>query len=238
MQYLGGKSKIGPQIVELLNSVRKPGQTYIEPFMGGLWVTYLTGPWGCPRFASDSNPYIVTLYKKLQEGWEPPTEISEEQYQHYKKNQDVYDPLTAFIGIGCSFAGKWFGGYARDSKFNPKPNKYAGQAARSLKKKIDRCKDVVFSCMDYKEALSMAPPESLIYLDPPYANTTKYKQGAFNHDEFWNTVREYSGLHDIYISEYTAPDDFKETLVLPTKTSLRTADGADPRIEKVFKWID
>ena len=38
----------------------------------------------------------------------------------------------SFVGFGCSFAGKWFGGYARS---NDKRN-YAKMAKNSLNKKI------------------------------------------------------------------------------------------------------
>lgn len=38
MQYLGGKSKTRKQISAFLESVRKPDQTYFEPFVGGAWV--------------------------------------------------------------------------------------------------------------------------------------------------------------------------------------------------------
>ena len=51
--------------------------------------------------------------------------------------------------------------------------------------------------------------DSVIYCDPPYQGTTKYKDD-FDHDEFWNWCRKMNGKgNKIYVSEYHAPDDFK-----------------------------
>ena len=68
------------------------------------------------RCASDVNRPLITMYKALQDGWIPPSTVTEEMYAEYKGIQDAEDPLTAFIGIGCSFSGKWFGGYARSGE--------------------------------------------------------------------------------------------------------------------------
>ena len=43
----------------------------------------------------------------------PPSTVTEEMYAEYKGIQDAEDPLTAFIGIGCSFSGEVVWGYAQ-----------------------------------------------------------------------------------------------------------------------------
>ena len=48
-------------------------------------------------------------------------------------------------------------------------------------------------------------PDSLIYCDIPYKNTSGYI-GEFNHEEFYNWCREQKEL--LIISEYAMPDDF------------------------------
>ena len=109
MRYLGGKSRIRKQVSSYLESIRKPDQIYFEPFVGGAWVLQeMTGK----RIASDGNFALIEMYKALQKGWIPPESITKEQYAEYKAKQDPSDPMTAFVGIGCSFAGKWFGGFA------------------------------------------------------------------------------------------------------------------------------
>jgi DNA adenine methylase len=105
MQYLGGKSKIRKEVSSFLESIRKPNQVYLEPFVGGGWVLQeMTGE----RIASDGNIALIAMYKALQDGWIPPNEVSEELYRTYlvkSKTPDNSDPLTAFIGFGCSFGG-------------------------------------------------------------------------------------------------------------------------------------
>jgi len=56
------------------------------------------------------------------------------------------------------------------------------------------------------------PDGAVIYCDPPYKGTAEYHEGAFNHNQFWEWVREKSKTNKVYISEYQAPDDFKKIL--------------------------
>jgi len=229
MQYLGGKARTGKQLVEYLSSVRKPGQAWIEPFCGGLWVTHLVDGM---RIASDANEALITLYKAMQVGWLPPESVSEEEYATYKARRDAKDPMTAFVGFGCSFSGKWFGGYARSGERN-----YATNARNSLMRKMQTCAGIRFLHLDYKTALAEAPKGSLVYMDPPYAHTTGYGEtGAFDSGIFWSVVRAVSAEHDVYVSEYTAPPDFECVLTVHTKTDLRMKDGSkEPRQEKLFR---
>lgn len=78
---------------------------------------------------------------------------------------------------------------------------------------------------------------ALIYCDPPYASTTGYKgTGKFNHEQFWQWVREMSKENHVYVSEYVAPDDFKVVWQTQTTTDMRTKNGSSPRVEKLFKY--
>ena len=49
----------------------------------------------------------------------------------------------------------------------------------------------------------------LLFLDPPYFQTTSYKTGAFDHPKFWDWCRKMSEKNSVFISEYQAPDDFE-----------------------------
>lgn len=95
--------------------------------------------------------------------------------------------------------------------------------------------DVDFEFADYK---GLEFENCLIYCDPPYNNTTQaYGTGTFNTEEFWSVMRKWSKNNDVYISEYSAPDDFECVLEMPTKTSIRNKDNKmDKRIEKLFKY--
>lgn len=222
MQYLGGKSKTRKQISMFLESVRN-GKGYFEPFVGGAWILQeMSGK----RTASDSNIALITMYRYLQKGWLPPDDISEEMYKEYKNKQDMDDPLTAFIGIGCSFGGKWFGGYARQKGYN-----FAAGGSRALQKQLPYIKDVVFECGDYRQ---FTPQNCLIYCDPPYANVTGYKE-KFDSISFWETMRKWAENNIVVISEYNAPEDFRCVLEIPTKTIIRDAENRPLlSVEKLF----
>ncbi|MCB0191245.1 MAG: DNA adenine methylase [Anaerolineae bacterium] len=227
MRYLGGKSRTARQIAGCINTIRQPGQPYWEPFVGAGWV--LARVRGEPIFASDANQALIFMWQRLQRGWEPPAVVTEEQYAIARSGG--YDAaLTAFVGFGCSFGGKWFGGYARGNT-SPKMVK------RSLLDKSKWFENVHFFAADF---LTCYPPTSscLIYCDPPYDDTTGY--GAvpkFSTIKFWDRVRlmETCG-HTVIVSEYQAPDDFTCILEMPTKTEMRTVDnGREARTERLFR---
>ena len=55
------------------------------------------------------------------------------------------------------------------------------------------------------------PAGAIIYCDPPYKGTAGYvaNNDDFDHDEFYRWCREKSKTNPVFISEYTAPDDFE-----------------------------
>lgn len=226
MQYMGGKFRIRKQISSYLRSVRRH-KVYYEPFVGAAWV--LSEMDGL-RAAADGNKALIRMYQELQMGWVPPGEVSEEMYQEVKRRMDMDDPLTAFVGFGCSFGGKWFGGYAARGSRN-----YALNAKNSLLEMLPRIRDAKFSYRMYDE---WEPKPSLIYCDPPYRETTAYGAlPSFDHDKFWQVMREWSRIADVYISEYQAPEDFECVLEIFTRTDMRGKEGAMlSRIERLFRW--
>lgn len=227
MQYLGGKSKIRKELSKFLESVRIPGQAYFEPFVGGGWVLQeMSGK----RKASDGNKALISMYQALQDGWEPPDFVSEQTYKEYQSNRNTDDPMTAFCGFGVSFAGKWFGGYARSEG----KTCYAATSKRSLLKQLPLIKDVEFVQGLYNEH---APEGMLVYCDPPYANTTQY--GAFtgfDHKAFWEKMREWTLSNTVVVSEYEAPEDFVCVREFVSQMGLSVGDKETrpKRIERVF----
>jgi DNA adenine methylase len=225
MQYLGGKSKIRKQISAFLESVRKPNQTYFEPFVGGAWVLQeMSGN----RIASDGNKALVAMYKALQNGWIPPTFVSEEEYQLIKKVNDPTDPMTIFCGIGCSFAGKLWGGYARSEG----KTCYAKISHNSLMKQLPKIKDVQFVDGLFQDH---APKDMLVYCDPPYQGTTQYGAfSGFDYELFWNKMREWSKYNTVVVSEYNAPADFKCVAEFYSQMGMTTGNERPKRTEKLF----
>lgn len=229
MQYFGGKCRIAKQIAGLINEQR-PSQ-YYEPFCGGLWVSQYVQA-GTLHLSDVSQP-LITLYQALWDGWVPPSVVSEGDYKHYQDKQDYADPMTGFVGYGCSFAGKYFGGYARCSTRN-----YALNAKNSLARKFKalRNKNVVFSTGDYSKVLPNSH-RAIIYCDPPYQGTTSYAICPdFHWLGFWAWVKERSRMATVYTSSYEAPHGFQTVLRIPTKTDIRTKSGRQTRCEQVFTW--
>ena len=73
--------------------------------------------------------------------------------------------------------------------------------------------------------------------DPPYQNTTGYKTGYFDHEKFFDWCREQAKNNLVFVSEYTAPDDFIEVWSGEVKTnfaSTRTT-ATHKAVEKLFQ---
>ncbi len=226
MQYLGGKSKTANQIAAYLNNIRKPLQPYWEPFTGAGWI--LERIHTRPIFASDAHLQLIAMWQALQDGWKPPEIVTEADYQEAKAGK-IDDALTAFIGFGCSFGGKWFAGYARGNT-SPKAS------AKSILKKINRMDCPTFYQADFMTCYTPAFG-CLIYCDPPYNGTSEYKGiDKFDTAKFWERVRwlEENG-HTVVVSEYEAPDDFGCVLEMPTYTEIRAKKGRDSRVERLFR---
>lgn len=217
MQYMGGKTRIAKQIAAEIDKVRKPGQLVWDAFCGGLSVSVTLSKNG-PVLASDACLPLISLYKAVQDGWDPPTEVSKETYDKAINLFDT-DPMKAFCGFGCSFGGKWFGGYATDKNGtrnrDGKPSNYALSARKSLiKTKVT----AIFKCIDFLETIP-EPTNSIIYCDPPYADTTGYDgSDTFDYCKFVRKVEQWSEFTDIFVSEY----DFRLGEVVFEKEQITT----------------
>lgn len=78
------------------------------------------------------------------------------------------------------------------------------------------------------------PDKSLIYCDPPYEGTTKYKD-SFDHTKFWDWCRNMKSKgHIIFVSEYKAPDDFTCVWEKEIVSSLTKNTGEKRATEKLF----
>jgi DNA adenine methylase len=198
MQYLGGKARLAKRICAILESHRSPGQRFVDVFTGGANIVAGMGDHG-PRVANDGCEPLITLYKAWLAGWRPPTDVSEDLYREIKARRDPTDPLTAFVGFGCSFGGKWFGGYARGSE----NRNYARGSAKVLARKIQRCSDVLFTCHDFA-AVDILPGD-LIYCDSPYFGTTDYSFfDGFDGPAYVSKLTEWAQIADVFVSEYAA----------------------------------
>lgn len=201
-------------------------RTWVEPFVGGAnMIDKVDGK----RIGADSNPYLIELLKVVRDNvYILPNHITEYQYKDIKNKMEL-NWLTGFVGFNSTFGARWFEGYAR----NKTKRNYTLEGKKNLIKQSPNLQGVEFIHSSYKD-LDM-PANSLIYCDPPYANTKKYKD-SFNHEEFWQWCRDKTNEgHLVFISEYNAPNDFKCIKEVQTSTQLGLA-GNQKKIEKLFVY--
>ena len=197
MRYLGGKTRIAKQLAAEIDKVRRPGQWVWDAFCGGLSMTKALSVHG-PVYSTDACVPLIALYRAVQAGWDPPSEVDEAAYRAARDLPDT-DPMKAFCGFGCSFGGKWFGGYARGENRN-----WASECKRGLLRDA-RCAGLEFACADWLTSQPRAL-DGVLYLDPPYAGTTGYAGAPpFDHAAFYRRVAEWSAYGPVFVSEYEMP---------------------------------
>jgi len=233
MKYMGSKNRIARYILPIMLKYRTPEMTWVEPFVGGAnMIDKVDGK----RIGADINEYLIEALILIRDCPETiPDLITEDDYQKASKDRKI-DGITGFIGFAMSFGGKWFGGYRRDvSGTKGCINNMKTQTRRSKQnaiKQSGKLQGVKFINDSYQDL--QIPPNSLIYCDPPYEGTTKYKDG-FDHKDFWQWCRDKSAEgHTVFISEYNAPDDFICLWQKEIVSSLTKDTGSKTGIEKLF----
>lgn len=163
---------------------------------------------------NDKHKYLIDMLNGVKNGYQLPEYISEDEYKYIREHKDEDPVLTGFVGIACSFGGKWFGGYAR----NNVGRNYAAEGKRSLHKDMSTLMDAKFVCQDYRDVY--LPDNCVVYADPPYNGTTGYVKEKFDSDIFWEYAREISKNHLVFVSEQSAPSDFISIWDKPLKRTL------------------
>ncbi|SFO05736.1 DNA adenine methylase [Xenorhabdus japonica] len=206
MKYMGSKSRIAKYIAPFILEHLTTETVYVEPFAGGMnMVSHINTKHAGPVIAADSHEYLIEMWRALLSGWQPPGQISREQYYAVKNNKDEIPHLTGWVGFNCSYAGKWFNGYVGVTQTKSRVRDHQLEAANNIQRQLTKLNSVILQCCDYREL--DIPNGAVVYCDPPYANTTGY-QRSFDSAEFWDWVRELSNRCTVFVSEYTAPDDF------------------------------
>lgn len=233
MKYMGSKSRFAKEILNITLSNRKPNQCYVEPFVGGCnIIDKVNGN----RIGGDSNKYLIALWKGLQSNRELLTDITKELYsqartEYNNRTNILFDDFQiGWIGFMGGFNGRFYGGGYSGIHKN---RNYPEEQIRNTLKQKDLIKDVVFQHSNYNEL--EIPTNSIIYCDPPYSGTKEYDtKNKFNHDSFWEWCRNMHTIgHVVYISEYTAPDDFICVWEKNVNVSIRP-DKTLQQTEKLF----
>ena len=211
MRYQGGKSRIARQLADVIANIssrerererERESNTFVSLFCGTCSVeSKITG--FDHMVLNDKHKYLIDMFNGVKGGYQLPEYVSEEQYKYIREHKDEDPVLTGFVGFGCSFGGKWFGGYAR----NKTGTNYALQSKKSLMKDINTLMNARFICEDYRNVY--LPDNCVIYADPPYNGTTGYGKEKFDSQAFWEYAREISKDHLVFVSEQSAPQDFE-----------------------------
>ena len=238
MKYMGSKARIAKHILPIILKNRKDDQCYVEPFVGGANMIDKVDGW---RIGADSNYWVIKALRLIQDGLIPSceSEFSERDYNsciaHVKNKNPVLmgfcDGLIGYALIAFSFGAKWCGGWSRGRASGGENRDYVAEQYRASIKQRGKIKDVEFYNKNYDSLY--IPPGSLIYCDPPYAGTTKYKDD-FDHEVFWQWCRDKAKEgHEVFISEYNAPDDFVCVWQKEIQSGLNT-NTTKKGIEKLF----
>ena len=232
MQYFGGKAKIAKELCKFLQGELKEGQAFVDLFCGSCNVVSKIE--ADVRLANDLHPELIAMWKSTQDGTFQPVHVSEEEYKLMclDVNNEAYpDWMRGFIGFGCSFSGKWWGGFAK----NNTGRDYFATALNSLKKKASKLRDVKFSHGSYKDVQDI-PANSLIYCDIPYKDTTQYSVGRFDHEDFysWAVGMKKDG-HSVFVSEYAqnVPDDWDIVYSVESRKGIRDKNGEQVKTVEV-----
>jgi len=224
MKYMGSKNRHSKDILSIILQDRKNiDQLFVEPFVGGANILdKVSGK----RLAADIDKDLICLWKAVSAGWLPPKHFNEEDYYRIKKEPS--SPLRGYAAFALSYGGKKFGGWRRDSQ---NKRNYVDEAYRNAIKQFPKLRNVEFRLCNYFEL--EIPSGSIIYCDPPYAGTTKYTS-AFDHTKFWEWCRNMAQMNKIYVSEYSAPDDFVCVWEKQVCSSLTANTGGKTNVERLY----
>lgn len=230
MKYMGSKNRIAKYILPIILKDRKPGQWYVEPFVGGgNMIDKVDGN----RIGSDVDINAIDALRTIRSfiDFIPKNnrEFTEDDYRKLRASDDY--AYKSYAGFAFSYGGKWMGGWRRDSTGK---RDYVKEAYLNAKKQSPKLQGVWFYNCGYQDL--EIPPNSIIYCDPPYAGTTSYAN-SFNHPAFWEWCREKTREgHTVFVSEYNAPDDFECVWQMEIVSSLTKNTGAKTGVEKLFRY--
>ena len=239
MTYMGSKRKYCKYIVPIIQKYIDEHNimVFVDVFCGG---ANLTDKISCQKVVgNDLSPTLIALHQTAQKDFSKiPTDGSREYwdkaYTEYKKIKSAmdkgeeYQPEMPLFEIG---AIEWYasfsnGGFPRGYAKNTQTRNYYQEGWRNHKKQAENplYRNINFIQGNYKDILSnlnnIDLSHTLFYCDSPYKGTKPYAiNPKFNHEEYYNWLRETSKYVPIFISEQVMPEDFS---ILWEKDAKRT----------------
>lgn len=128
-----------------------------------------------------------------------------------QKNGNLDDALTAYIGFCASYNGRYFEGYVGNNcpTEGGKIRNYQHEAINNFLRTVDglrSMKNLELSSLPYYDL--EIKEGSVVYCDPPYLGTKRYRTGGFDHERFWKWAEAVSEHSAVFVSEYTTLSDF------------------------------
>jgi DNA adenine methylase len=218
-KYMGSKAAHAEDILRVVLADRAAGQHYVEPFVGGGNVICRVPGEAGPRLGADKNKYMIALLDAVgNRGWLPPEMLTEAEWDEMRRRPEKFpSELVGLAGTGPTFGAKWFGGWARGLDNRGHARDYWREARDNVLFDAPGLRGCVFIASEY-DGLSIYP-ESLVYCDPPYAETTKYEgaktkiavgdslsQNSWDRLKFWRWAdAQIDNGHKVFVSEYAGP---------------------------------
>lgn len=234
MKYMGSKNRIAKYILPIMLSERKEGQCWVEPFVGGGNMIDKVDGW---RIGFDINENVIaaliTIRDRVNLLPKNNKDFNESDYLKMKNGEWNYQ-FKGFAGFAYSFGAKWLSSFRKDSLNKRDYVEEAYKNALKQNSKLQGVKLINESYLNIK-----IPKNSLIYCDPPYQNTSKYKGNKhdFDHNLFWDWCRNMTkDGHVVFVSEYNAPDDFECLYKKEIYSSLSKNTRSKKCIEKLFRY--
>lgn len=231
--YGGGKARLGKEILSVIEKYEEKldwDGEYFEPFCGLLGVGIHFAEEGRKVIACDANKDLIMMWKALKKGWTPPKSCTKKHYEELK-HSNRHSAERGFIGIAAAYSGIFFAGY-RVKDYHG--HDFFKRARDSLLDMSEYLNKVTFlPSQDYR---NFSPKGMTIYCDPPYKNNNFKSEhfSDFDHEEFWEIMREWSKHNLVFISEYKAPKDFK--VVWKKKVTNTFSSRVKKQQEKLFMY--
>ena len=236
MRYIGAKYRIRKQLIDFLLNYIEDTDCFIELFCGSCNLTldlFESMQFWRPSklILNDFHTDLMKMWKAvIEEGWVPPNSITEEEYEALRNAEP--SALRGFVGHACSFGGIWFSKFAKTSDNRNYCLNGKNSIMKIAKILVESNTDIEIYNLSYEQV--PVPDGSLVYLDPPYLNTAKPGAGnEFDHEKFWQYVRELSSRCMVFVSEYVAPEDFECVLEIPVSLDMGNRES---RVERLFKY--
>lgn len=211
----------------MLNEAENHGiTTWVEPFVGGGNMIDKV-PDTYKRVGYDINPHtIIAMIDIRDRPLHLPEIVTEEEFKSYKGRPE--ETITSWVRSACAYGGLFGNVMAKGGNRN-----YVLEAKNNAIKQSPLIQDVDFICDSYE---SLSFNNCLIYCDPPYIGTSKYKTEEFDYGIFYDWCREQSKDNILFVSEYNMPEDFKEVWSGEIKTNFYSnrKKATHNAVEKLF----